>query len=186
MRKLTHQELLDRQRNKAEQTRLPFMVALDDIRSGHNVGSIFRTADGAGVQKMWLCGITGYPPNPQVTKTALGAEQRVPWEHRREIIPVLERLRADGYQIVFLEQMDGAVDYRDFHPKGPVCLVIGNETGGISGDIVPLCDAAVEIEMEGIKNSLNVSVAFGIVAYHIHHDLKGEKIGGKNPFIGLK
>lgn len=171
MRKLSHMELMARQAERSARTRLPFAVILDDVRSAHNVGSIFRTADGAGVGKIWLCGITGYPPNPQISKTALGAELRVEWEYRRETRPLITELRAAGYQMVFLEQVENSVDYSDFEPAPPVCLVVGNEVGGISESIVDLCDAAVEIDMAGVKNSLNVSVAFGIVAYHFRNCL---------------
>ena len=145
---------------------------LNNIRSLYNVGSIFRTADGAGVEKVWLCGITGFPPQAQISKTALGAEERVPWEHFDDALYVIRDLKRQGYQIVLLEQMEGSLDYHAFVPQGPVCLVIGNEIKGISNELVDLCDTAIEIEMAGVKNSLNVSVAFGIVAYHIRNCLK--------------
>ncbi len=172
MRKLSHQEIIDRQKIKMTETKLPFCVILNNIRSLYNVGAIFRTADGVGVEKVWLCGITGYPPNSQISKTALGAEQHVPWEHREDVISVIHELKSKQYQIVLLEQMDESVDYQLFQPQGPLCLVIGNEIEGVSDEFLSLCDAAIDIEMTGIKNSLNVSVAFGIVAYHIRKCLK--------------
>ena len=167
MRKLTHAELIARQQQ--QQTRpsqLPFIVVLNNIRSLHNVGSIFRTCDGVGVEKLWLCGITGYPPDAQLAKTALGAEERVDWEYRADVCSVLKELKAKNYRIVLLEQTTESISYDEFEPSGPVCLVVGNEIEGVAQSIVPLCDAAIEIEMAGLKNSLNVSVAFGVVAYH--------------------
>jgi tRNA G18 (ribose-2'-O)-methylase SpoU len=167
MRKLTHTELIARQQQQqARLSRLPFMVVLNNIRSLHNVGSIFRTCDGVGVEKLWLCGITGYPPNPRLAQTALGAEREVPWEYRKDVVTLLKELKADGCQIVLLEQMAGSFSYDTFMPQPPACLVVGNEIEGVSSGIIPLCDAAVDIEMAGLKNSLNVSVAFGVVAYH--------------------
>ena len=171
MRKLTHEEILKRQAEKLNQPGLPFCVVLNNIRSLYNVGSIFRTADGAGLEKIWLCGITGKPPQPGLIKTSLGAEERISWEYRNDVIGVLKELKSKGYQILLLEQIEGSVPYQEFVPRSPVCLVIGNEISGISEDILSLSDAAIEIEMSGIKNSLNVSVAFGIVSYHIRNCL---------------
>jgi tRNA G18 (ribose-2'-O)-methylase SpoU len=167
MRKLTHQEIVSRQSKKQKEQRLPFCVVLNNIRSLYNVGSIFRTADGAGVEKIWLCGITGTPPNNMISKTALGAEQQVAWEKASDLIVLLQTLKAQGYQIIFLEQIEQSFPYQDFQPQFPVCLVLGNEIEGVSSEVLKLCDAAIEIEMAGLKNSLNVSVAFGIVAYHV-------------------
>lgn len=173
MRKLTHAELIARQQQQQSRpSRLPFTVVLNNIRSLHNAGSIFRTCDGTGVEKLWLCGITGYPPNAQLAKTALGAEGRVLWEYREDACSVLEDLKAKNYQIVLLEQTTKSISHDEFQPRAPVCLVVGNEIEGVTPSIVPLCDAAVEIEMAGLKNSLNVSVAFGVVAYHIRSCLK--------------
>ena len=166
MRKLTHKEIVARQKESKEQPRLPLTVVLNDIRSFHNVGSIFRTADGAGVEKIWLCGITGYPPAAQIHKTALGAEQHVPWEYEKNVLTVLKELKRKHYQIVFLEQTQESISHQEFCPQSPVCLVVGNEVSGISEEILSYCDASIEIEMAGMKNSLNVSVAFGIIAYH--------------------
>ena len=166
MRKLTHAEIVKRRREKSPQAFLSFTVVLNDIRSLHNVGSIFRTCDGVGVQKLWLCGITGYPPNQRLAQTALGAERQVPWEYRRDVVALLKELKADGYQIVLLEQMVESLSYDAFIPQAPVCLVVGNEIAGVSPQIIALCDAAIDIEMAGAKNSLNVSVAFGVAAYH--------------------
>ncbi len=170
MRKLSHEELQTRQRQKPE-TRLPFCLVVNNVRSLYNVGSIFRTADGAGLEKIWLCGITGIPPSSQISKTALGAETRMSWEYRQEAAVLLAELRAKGYQVVLLEQTAQSVPYQNFAPHPPVCLVVGNEIRGVSDSLLALSDAAIEIEMAGLKNSLNVTVAFGIAAYHIRQKL---------------
>ena len=169
MRKLTHQELLKRQKKQTRGCRLPFCVVLNNIRSLYNVGSIFRTCDGAGVEKLFLCGITGHPPNNMIAKTALDAQDHVPWEYRENIFEVLRDLKNDGYRLVFLEQMAESLPYQDLLIDGKTALVIGNEITGVSKDILFYCDQAIEIEMAGAKNSLNVAVAFGIVAYHIRN-----------------
>jgi tRNA G18 (ribose-2'-O)-methylase SpoU len=173
MRKMTHEELLARQEGARARSRLPFHVVLNNIRSMHNVGSIFRTCDGAGVGKLWLCGITGYPPRAQIKKTALGADETVAWEYRQDACTLLDELKKEGFQIVLLEHTTTSTVYQDFTPRAPVCLVVGNETEGIADEVVNHCDAAIEIEMAGEKNSLNVSVAFGIVAYHMRNRLLG-------------
>ena len=172
MRKLTHEEIVSRQVAKLNDQRLPFCVVLNNIRSLHNVGSIFRTADGVGIEKIWLCGCTGYPPQSGISKTALGAEAHVPWEYREDVLSVVRGLKSKGYQIVLLEQIQGSVSHDVFIPKSPICLVIGNEITGIADELIALSDAAIEIDMAGIKNSLNVAVAFGVVAYQIRSTFK--------------
>ncbi len=167
MRKLTHPEIVDRQRSRTRKAKLPLHIVLNNIRSLYNVGSIFRTADGVGVSKIWICGITGRPPHPQIAKTALGAEDSILWEYQEDIIGVVKDLKAQGFQIVACEQIDQSVFHDEFIPSEPVCLIIGNEIDGVSPDLLDLCDQAVEVHMAGIKNSLNVSVAFGIIAYHV-------------------
>ncbi len=167
MRKLTHPELLERQKGRRQEPKLPLSILLNDIRSLYNVGSIFRTADGIGVEKIWICGITGFPPDPQISKTALGAEEEVPWEYRKEACSVLRELKAKGYQIVFLEQVAGSMPYQEYEPAPPVCLVVGNETMGVSGELLGLCDRTIEIDMAGLKNSLNVAVALGVVGFYL-------------------
>lgn len=171
MRKLAHHEIVDRQVAKSSGDRLPFCVVLNSIRSLYNVGSLFRTADGIGIEKLWLCGITGYPPQSGIAKTALGAEENVPWDYRKDILSLLRELKGQGYQIVLLEQIAESIPHDQFKPQSPVCLVVGNEINGISDELLTICDAAVEIDMSGIKNSLNVAVAFGIIGYHIRSHL---------------
>ena len=176
MKKLTHREIVLRQTKKQTSTRLRFCAVLNNIRSLYNVGSIFRTADGAGIEKLWLCGITGHPPDKMIAKTALGAEKVVAWEHTTSALAVIRDLKKQGYQIVLLEQAKHSIPYQDFVPKAPVCLVVGNEISGVAEELLSLCDHAIEIEMRGSKNSLNVAVAFGIAAYHIQGKLIKERI----------
>ncbi|MDR4505338.1 MAG: RNA methyltransferase [Candidatus Scalindua sp.] len=174
MRKLTDNEILVRQRTKyAERQSVPLVVILNHIRSLYNVGSIFRTADGVGVEKLWLCGITGTPGSSRsvISKTALGAEKVVNWSYAWDAVSVARLYKAHGYEIVLLEQINSARSYHLYQPGRPVCLVLGNEVEGVSDEFLKLCDVPVEIEMSGLKNSLNVSVAFGIVAYDIKRKL---------------
>jgi tRNA G18 (ribose-2'-O)-methylase SpoU len=171
MRKLTHEEIVARQVVRSRAPRIPLTVILDNIRSLHNVGSIFRTADGIGVEKIWLCGITGYPPKGDIAKTALGAEESVPWEFEANVLKPVRLMKAAGYEIVMLEQVEGAVSFETFSPQHPVCLVIGNEVEGVSDEVVPLCDHVIEIDMLGVKNSLNVAVAFGVVGFQLRNKL---------------
>lgn len=176
MHKLTHEELQVRQQSIEKQSRLGFCLVVNNVRSLYNVGALFRTADGAGLEKIWLCGITGIPPAGMISKTALGAENRVPWEYRRHARDLLEELRGKGYTVVHLEQTHKSIPYQDFHPAPPVCLVVGNEITGVSETLLKPLDTAVEIEMAGLKNSLNVAVAFGIAAYHIRQGLDKKSI----------
>ncbi len=144
-------------------------VLLNNIRSLHNVGSIFRTSDGAGVKKLFLCGQTGYPPREDITKTAIGAEEVVPWEYWIDAKECIKKLLKNkkSVQIVALEQTKKSIDYRKFKPKYPICLVVGHEIDGVEEGILDLCDSAIEIPMYGKKQSLNVSVAFGVAVYSL-------------------
>lgn len=172
MRKLTHAQIVSRQVSNLSKKRIPLIVVLNSIRSLHNVGSIFRTADGVGVEKIYLCGYTGYPPQSGIAKTALGAEESVSWEYKEDVLRVIKDLKLKGYKIILLEQIENSVSHDAFKPEGPVCLVLGNEISGISDDVLQLADVALEIDMAGIKNSLNVAVAFGVVAYHLRQFFK--------------
>lgn len=144
-----------------------FVLVLDNVRSRFNVGSIFRTADGAGVEKIYLCGITPAPPHSRIAKVALGAEKFVAFESISTTWRVLKKLKDNGYNIVALEQTKKSINYFEYKPKFPVALVLGNEVKGLSKDILKYCDEFIEIPMRGKKESLNVSVAGGIVMYEI-------------------
>ncbi len=147
--------------------RLPMAVLCEDIRSLHNVGSIFRTCDGAGVGRLYLCGHTGHPPRNEIEKTALGSVASVPWEYVPNQFEAVRSLRSRGYRIIALERTEGSVPYDRAEYTFPACLVLGNEVRGITPEMLALCDMAVEIPMRGAKGSLNVAVAFGIAAYHL-------------------
>lgn len=142
---------------------------IDNVRSMHNIGSIFRTADGAGVSKLYLCGITATPPRQEIRKTSLGAEESVEWEYSASPLKVVEKLQAQGVQVVVLEHTTDSIDFREAHYAFPCCLVVGHEHRGVSEAIIEKADLAIDIPMRGIKGSLNVSVAFGITIYEIAH-----------------
>jgi tRNA G18 (ribose-2'-O)-methylase SpoU len=144
-----------------------FYVVCDNIRSLENVGSIFRTADAAGVSKVFLCGITGKPPRHKISKAALGADEFIAWEYHAQCWRLVEKLRKEGVYVVALEQTKNSQDIQKFQPKFPLAIVLGNEIKGVSSSVLKRVDCAIEIPMFGKKESLNVSVAFGIAAYMI-------------------
>ena len=149
------------------------VVILDNIRSCENVGSIFRTADGAGVSKLYLCGITPRPPHPKISKTALGADTYIPWEYYKQTWRLIERLKKDGYQVLALEKTRNAKSIFSLKLKGDkAALVIGNEVSGLSPEILRRSNQVVTIPMHGQKESLNVAVAFGIAVYQISKENK--------------
>lgn len=148
------------------------VVVLDNIRSLYNTGSIFRTADGAGVDRIVLCGITPTPnqggrQRRAIAKTALGAEDTVPWEYEADARMALARLRADGFQTVAVETSQTATDLFEWTPKWPVCLVFGHEVEGVSDSLSPHVDIVLRIPMLGQKRSLNVATAAGVVLYEL-------------------
>ena len=147
-----------------------FYVICDNIRSLENIGSIFRTADAAGVKKIYLCGISGTPPNHKISKTALGAEKTIPFEYHKQVGRLIDKLKKEKIQIVALEQDKKAVLYVRFKPKFPLALIIGNEVKGVSKKVVEKSDKVIYLPMHGAKESLNVSVAFGIAAYHMNYE----------------
>ena len=142
-------------------------LVLSNIRSRENVGSIFRTADAAGVNKIYLCGITPTPPHEKISKTALGADRYVPWECHKQAWRLLAKLKGEGMNIVALEQTKESKDVFKFKPKFPLVLVLGNEVKGLSPRILEYCDKKISIPMYGKKESLNVAVAAGIALYAI-------------------
>jgi len=138
-----------------------------NIRSAHNVGSIFRTADAAGVAKIILGGYSAHPPHPKLAKTALGAENSVAFERVWPTWRAIDKLKKAGYRVVALEKTAGAKNIFSFKPKFPLALVLGNETRGLSREILKRCHKIIFIPMKGMKESLNVSVAFGVAIYTI-------------------
>lgn len=148
-------------------------LIIHNIRSAENVGSIFRTSDAAGVSKIYL---TGYTPAPtdrfgravsKIAKTALGAEQSVPWEQYTDVFGLIKKLKADGTKVVALEQAEDSVPYDQYKVEGPTALLVGNEVDGVEEGVLGACDAIIEIPMKGQKESLNVSVAAGIALFYL-------------------
>lgn len=150
-----------------EQPASGVVLVLDNIRSAHNVGSAFRTSDAFKVDKVFLCGICAVPPSAEIHKSALGAENTVPWEHCDNTADAVESLRNQGYTIISVEQTEKAVQLQDFSPQpnSLYALVFGNEVNGVSQDVVDASDMSLEIPQFGTKHSLNVSVSIGVVLW---------------------
>jgi 23S rRNA (guanosine2251-2'-O)-methyltransferase len=148
-------------------TKLPVRVVLENVRSLYNVGAFFRTCDAAGVEALDLCGITGRPPHKEIRKTALGAEESVRWRHHSGSIELAREMRDAGYELAAVETSLHAVDLYDWRPSFPVCVVFGNEVEGVHPDLSSLCDTHVRIPMLGMKHSLNVATAGGVVIYEL-------------------
>jgi len=146
---------------------LPAVVLLDNIRSMYNVGAFFRVADGVGLEKIHLGGITAHPPKKAISKTALGAEECVPWKHEWDVMKMAQELRQGGYELAAIETSREAVDLYEWQPKFPVCVAFGNEVDGLNRDILEVADTHVRIPMLGQKSSLNVATAGGIVLYEL-------------------
>jgi tRNA G18 (ribose-2'-O)-methylase SpoU len=147
--------------------KLPVSVLLHDVRSMYNVGAFFRTGDAARIERLYLCGITAYPPKRAIAKTALGAEDTVAWEHARDGVPVVARLRAAGHEIAAVETTLHSVDLFDWRPAFPVCVLFGHEVEGLRPELLEMCDTHVRIPMLGLKHSLNVATAGGVVIYEL-------------------
>jgi len=174
-KKLSNEEIKGRRPGIAElkeTERFPVTVIAENVRSLYNVGSMFRTSDGALIEKLFLCGYTGFPPRKEIDKTALGSVETVPWEHNEDTVSVIKKLKSEGYTIVALEHTDSSSNFLDAGYSFPLCLMLGNEVTGLSEEAVALADYAVEIPMYGIKQSLNVSVAYGILVYHIVEEFR--------------
>lgn len=143
------------------------IVIAHNIRSLHNVGSIFRSADVFDVEHIYLTGYTGTPPRKEIAKTALGSEHRVKWTRQEDVIEILEQLKKDGHRIIALETGDDSVSLNSLQPTGKDVIILGNEVEGVEKDIIAVCDIIAEIPMQGQKKSLNVSVAAGIAMFAI-------------------
>jgi len=168
MRKLSVEELNRLSVEAFKNTKKnPFIILLDNVRSAHNVGSAFRTADAFAVEKIVLCGITATPPNREIAKTALGATQSVAWEYAEYSENAVQELKAAGYTIVALEQAAGSILLNDYPVFGNAkyCFIFGNEVFGVDEKLFPYADACVEIPQFGTKHSLNISVSIGIVLW---------------------
>ena len=147
--------------------RLPVSILLDNVRSMYNVGALFRSADGAGIERLLLSGITAQPPHNAIRKTALGAEENVLWETVPHALDKVRELRAQGYEIAAIETSTGAVDLFEWQPRYPVCVLFGHEVDGLPADLLAQCDTHVRIPMLGLKHSLNVASAGAVVMYEL-------------------
>lgn len=171
MRKLIHEEI-SQNRSKLETIhkvkKLPVYVILDSIRSSYNVGSIFRTSDGAMIEKLYLCGYTPHPPKKEVLKTALGSQNSVVWEYVKNAKEVITKLNEDGIKICALELTESSTPHYQLTKNNfPMALIIGNEISGVNQELLDLCDTSIEIPQYGIKQSLNVAVAYGIAVFDL-------------------
>ncbi len=171
MKKLTHDEISENRstlENLHNVKKLPVYVVLNSIRSNYNVGSIFRTSDGAQVEKLFLCGYTPHPPKKEILKTALGSTESVAWEYVKDPKEILLKLKSQGVKICALELTDSSKNYYEISEKDfPLCLLVGNEITGVSQELLDMCDFSVEIPQYGIKQSLNVAVAYGIAIFEL-------------------
>lgn len=156
-----------------ELAKLPLVVVLDNIRSAHNIGSVFRTSDAYLVQAVFLCGFTAQPPNREIHKTALGATETVEWRYFPDVIDAVTFLKGEGFRIVAVEQVEHSISLPDFDPAfhTPVALVFGNEVGGVDQRVVDDADYCLELPQFGTKHSLNISVCAGIVIYDLWRKL---------------
>ncbi len=148
----------------------PLVLMLHNIRSMWNVGSMFRTADAAGIEKIILSGYTATPPRKEIDKTALGAQDTVAWEYHADPLEVVQRMKNDGVRICGVEITEGSRPYTTLDPSDfPICLIVGNEIDGLEEELLLLCDEVLEIPQYGTKHSLNVAVAAGIVLFELVH-----------------
>jgi tRNA G18 (ribose-2'-O)-methylase SpoU len=175
MRKLENSEL---ERKSIEDfkssEKTPIIIILDDIRSLHNIGSVFRTSDAFLIEKIYLCGITAIPPNKEIHKTALGATETVTWEYQKDVLEVIENLKKENTLVYAIEQVENAIFLNDFDVKQDekYALVFGNEVYGVSQEAVKICDGTIEIPQLGTKHSLNISVSAGIVVWDLFQKMK--------------
>ena len=170
MRKLTNKELnrlnLEEFKNKKK---VPIVIILDNVRSAHNVGSVFRTSDAFLIEKIMLCGICPVPPKNEIRKTALGATESVDWQYFNDSTDCIKGLKEKGYTIISIEQADNAIDLNNYsiEKSRKIALVFGNEVNGVSDKIINLSDSVIEIPQHGTKHSFNVSVSVGIVLWDL-------------------
>ncbi len=170
MRKLSYEEIFKTRPKLDElsrQERFPFYCLVENVRSLYNVGSIFRTSDAVKLNKLYLTGYTGFPPRREIEKTALGSTESVPWQHFKQTDSAIKELKKSNVKLVALEHTSESIPYNEFDYDFPLCLMLGNEVDGLSEETIVQADYSVEIPMFGLKQSLNVSVAYGVVMFHI-------------------
>jgi tRNA G18 (ribose-2'-O)-methylase SpoU len=170
MRKLPINEILRLSNQEFEQLKkAPLVIVLDNIRSHHNTGAVFRTCDAFACEEVYLCGITGTPPHRDIHKTALGATDTVKWQYHENALETVTKLKLDGYTIVSLEIAEGSVSIEDYKPESgqKIALILGNEVKGVDQSIIDISDICLEIPQFGTKHSLNVSVSGGIAIWDL-------------------
>ncbi|UPQ80048.1 RNA methyltransferase [Flavobacterium azooxidireducens] len=174
MRKLANSELERKNIDEfKEAQKTPIIIILDDIRSLHNIGSVFRTSDAFLIEKIYLCGITATPPNKEIHKTALGATDTVTWEYQKEVLTVIDQLKAEEISVFAIEQVENSIMLNDFKVEQgkKYALIFGNEVKGVSQQAIEKCDGVIEIPQLGTKHSLNISVSAGIVVWDLFKKL---------------
>ncbi len=170
MKKISTKQLIENKLSPSEfrrKSRNPIYVVLENIRSLYNVGAIFRTSDSVLIKKIFLCGITGYPPRKEIDKTALRTVESTPWEYHKDTTEIIKKLKKKKVKIIALEQTDCSIEYTKTKYQFPLCLVLGHERDGISQKTLKLCDFSIHIPMLGMANSLNVATAYGVVVFEI-------------------
>ncbi|TDP58151.1 RNA methyltransferase [Flavobacterium dankookense] len=175
MRKLENKELERKSiADFKEAKKTPIVIILDDIRSLHNIGSVFRTSDAFLIEKIYLCGITAIPPNKEIHKTALGATETVMWEYQENVLAVIEKLKNEMIAVYAIEQVENATFLQNFkvEKEKKYALVFGNEVYGVNQKAIELCDGTIEIPQLGTKHSLNISVSAGIVVWDLFQKMK--------------
>jgi len=176
MRKLQLDELnRDTVASYQDKVKPKVTIVLDNVRSGHNVGSVFRTCDAFAFEQIILCGITPRPPHKEINKTAIGATLSVAWKHESDVAFAVQSLKDKGYRIFGIEQTTDSQSLQQvtFPTDQPIAIILGNEVNGISEEILPLLDQAVELDQYGTKHSLNVSVCAGIVMWEVNRVVRG-------------
>ncbi|SHJ03529.1 RNA methyltransferase [Flavobacterium haoranii] len=178
MRKLANEELNRISKDEfKESEKTPIIVILNDIRSLHNIGSVFRTSDAFLLEKIYLCGITATPPNKEIHKTALGATDTVAWEYAKDVLEVIQKLKAEKLKIYSVEQTENSIMLNDFQVETNerYALIFGNEVKGVSQEAINLSEGVIEIPQLGSKHSLNISVSAGIVIWDLFQKIFEKK-----------
>ena len=174
MRKLLNAELERKSVAQFKQSdKTPVIIVLDNVRSLNNVGSVFRTADAFLIEAIYLCGITGCPPNKEIQKTALGAAETVTWNYFKTTLEAIQELKQNEYKIYSVEQTEKAIMLNDFVPETnkKLAIVFGNEVKGVEQEVIDICDGVLEIPQLGTKHSLNISVSVGIVVWDLFNKI---------------
>lgn len=175
MRKITNEELgrvtVDEFR---EIKKYPIVLVSDNVRSQNNIGSFFRTADAFCIESIVLCGISSTPPSKEIHKTALGAELSMAWSYEADTTVAVAKLKSEGYKIIAIEQVEDSISLDEYKPCGDerYAIVVGNEVSGVAQEVVDMCDEVIEIPQEGTKHSINVSVAAGVVLWHLFSKMR--------------